>query len=64
MTFSVTKTYLSTTVGLGQGAFTIFSQNREDFAVNEFNNQGLGLDGAGPVEYSELVAKILALLGR
>jgi len=55
---------LSTTVGLGQGAFTIFSQDREDFAVNEFNNQGLGLDGTGPVAYSELATKILALLGQ
>jgi hypothetical protein len=55
---------LSVTVGLGQGAFTVFSRNREDFAVNEFNNAGLGFDSAGPVAYSEISAKIRALLGQ
>jgi hypothetical protein len=55
---------LSTTVGLGQGAFTVFLQEKEELTVNEFNNIGLGLDGAGPVPYSEITAKILTLLGQ
>lgn len=55
---------LSVTVGLGQGAFKVFSLDKEDFAVNEFNNMGLGLDASGPVQYSELSAKIRALLGQ
>jgi hypothetical protein len=55
---------LSVPVGLGQGAFRIVLMDRQDYAVNEFNNVGLGLDGAGPVPYSELSAKIHALLGR
>lgn len=55
---------LSTTVGLGQGAFSVFSRDKEDFAVNAFNNAGLGLGASGPVTYSELAAKILALLGQ
>lgn len=54
---------LSVTVGLGQGAFRIVEMERQDFAVNEFNNVGLGLDASGPVPYSELSAKIRALLG-
>lgn len=55
---------LSTTVGLGQGAFNIFTRNKEDFAVNEFNNVNLGLEAAGPVEYSKLAAKIRSLIGQ
>ena len=55
---------LSTTVGLGQGAFSVFSLAKEDFAVNQFNNGGLGFDQAGPVAYSEIAARILALLGQ
>ncbi len=55
---------LSTTVGLGQGAFTVFSMNKEDFAVNLYGNLGLGVGDGGPVAYSELTAKILALLGQ
>ena len=55
---------LSTTVGLGQGAFSVFSSNKEDFAVNQFDNLGLGFGQTGPVPYSELAAKIAALLGQ
>lgn len=55
---------LSTTVGLGQGAFNIFTRNKEDFAVNEFNNVNLGLEAAGPVAYSKLAAKIRSLIGQ
>jgi hypothetical protein len=55
---------LSVTVGLGQGAFRIVEMERQDYVVNEFNNVGLGLDGSGPVPYSELSAKIRALLGK
>jgi hypothetical protein len=55
---------LSVTVGLGQGAFRIVEMERQDYVVNEFNNVGLGLDGSGPVPYSELSAKIRALLGQ
>lgn len=55
---------LSVSVGLGQGAFRVFPVDKEDFAVNEFNNGGLGLDGSGPVAYNELSARIRALLGQ
>lgn len=55
---------LSTTVGLGQGAFTVFTRDKEDFAVNQFNNMGLGLESDGPVPYVDLAAKIQALLGQ
>jgi hypothetical protein len=55
---------LSTTVGLGQGAFTVSSRNKEDFAVNEFSNLGLGLSADGPVPYAELAGKIRGLLSR
>jgi hypothetical protein len=53
---------LSVTVGLGQGAFKVFSQNKEDFAVNEFDNMGLGLDSSGAVKYTDLAAAIQGLL--
>ncbi len=55
---------LSTTVGLGQGAFSVYSQDKQEWAVNEFGNMGLGIDGSGPAPYSELAAKIQARLGR
>jgi len=58
---------LSVTVGLGQGAFSVYTVDgaRDQFmAVNEFNNAGLGLNGAGPVEYDKLSAQIHALLGQ
>lgn len=58
---------LSVTVGLGQGAFSVYSVDgaRDQFmAVNEFNNMGLGINGDGPVEYDKLSASIHALLGQ
>jgi len=58
---------LATTVGLGQGAFKVSPVDGADgefLAVNEFNNAGLGLNGAGPVGYVELSAQIHALLGQ
>lgn len=55
---------LSVTVGLGQGAFSVYSVDKQDVAVNEFDNMGLGLDGAGPAAYDEIAAKIRTLLGQ
>ncbi len=58
---------LSVTVGLGQGAFRVseIDGDRGEYqAVNEFNNAGLGLNGAGPVAYVELSAQIHSLLGQ
>jgi hypothetical protein len=58
---------LSMTVGLGQGAFKVSEidgARGEYQAVNEFNNAGLGLNGAGPVAYVELSSQINALLGQ
>jgi hypothetical protein len=55
---------LSVSVGLGQGAFRVFPIDKQDYAVNEFNNGGLGLDSAGPVAYTDLSARITALLGQ
>lgn len=46
---------LTAPVGLGQGAFTIFEQDKQEWAKNEFDNAGL-FDG--PVRYEELAAKI------
>ncbi len=55
---------LSTTVGLGQGAFSVFSRDKTDYAVNQFDNAGLGMDGSGAVPYADLVAAIKGLMGR
>jgi hypothetical protein len=54
---------LSTTVGLGQGAFAVYSQDKEDWAVNQFDNAGLGVGGGGAVPYAGLVAEIKARIG-
>jgi hypothetical protein len=52
---------LSTTVGLGQGAFKIFlSADRQEMAVNELGNLGL-FDG--PVTYTDLAHAIRAEVG-
>jgi hypothetical protein len=65
---------LSTTVGLGQGAFSITGAGKEEAAVNSFGNAGLksGLSPAGaaasrlpsggPVPYPQLAAAIRAVL--
>lgn len=55
---------LSTTVGLGQGAFSVFSLDKIDYAVNQFDNAGLGLDGSGALPYGDLVAAIKGLMGQ
>jgi hypothetical protein len=67
---------LSSTVGLGQGCFTISGTGKDETAVNGANNSGLfrGMtpDGArslaassaassGPISYSELATQIRAL---
>jgi hypothetical protein len=52
---------LSAPVGLGQGAFTIFEQDKLAWAKNEFDNAGLF---AGPVKYEELASKIRARGGK
>lgn len=54
---------LSTAVGLGQGAFFVYSQNKQDWAVNEFDNMGLGVGAGGAVAYADLVAAIKAEMG-
>jgi hypothetical protein len=52
---------LSTTVGLGQGAFKIYhAADRREMAVNELGNLGLF---SGPVTYSELADAIRAHVG-
>ena len=50
---------LSTTVGLGQGSFEIFTLDKQEWARNEFNNAGLF---EGPVPYTELAEKIQQLV--
>ena len=54
---------LSTTVGLGQGAFSVYSQDKQDWAVNQFGNDGLGVGSGGGVSYASLVAEIKARMG-
>jgi len=53
---------LSTTVGLGQGAFSIFVRNRVELALNGAGNANIGQQG--PVPYSQLSADIRAALGQ
>jgi hypothetical protein len=60
---------LSTTVGLGQGAFSIIDAGKDEHAVNAYNNLGLGrgmpqsvLPSRGPVSYARLARAIRAVL--
>jgi hypothetical protein len=61
---------LSTTVGLGQGAFQLTGKAGAEVATNEFNNVGLyrGMDvsvqGGGAVTYADLADQIRTLLGQ
>jgi hypothetical protein len=55
---------LSTLAGLGQGCFTINSRGGKETAVNERQNAGLGLPQSGPVEYSDLAARVRELLAK
>ena len=62
---------LTTTMGLGQGAFSLYADpnTREVMALNGFNNaslfkgMGSGLPAAGPVAYGTLVEHIQTELG-
>ncbi|UCC30441.1 MAG: hypothetical protein JSU86_19855 [Phycisphaerales bacterium] len=69
LTTTPSATGLSTTVGLGQGCFKVFSRNKEELAVNEFDNTGLfkdmdvtGFPSQGPVSYVQLAELIQDLL--
>ena len=60
---------LSTTVGLGQGAFRIVDSGKSEQAVNAFNNVGLmrglartSLPDIGPISYPQLANAIRNLL--
>jgi hypothetical protein len=65
---------LSTTVGLGQGAFRIVDTGKNEEAVNGFNNIGLkrglapsavpSLPESGPISYPQLAAAIRNVLGK
>ena len=61
---------LSTTVGLGQGAFQLTGKAGAEVATNEFNNIGLfrgmnvSVQGGGAVAYADLAAQIRTLLGQ
>lgn len=58
-------------VGLGQGSFRVFSQDKSEMVVNGINNAGLfqGMIGQanapaqGPMTYSELATHVRNLLG-
>lgn len=52
---------LSTTVGLGQGSFSIYTVDKQEMAANELDNAGLF---QGPVTYGELADAIRNELGR
>lgn len=62
MTTTPSPAGLSTTVGLGQGAFSIFVSNRQELAVNAVGNANI--DQPGAIAYSQLAADIRALLGQ
>lgn len=62
MTTAPSAAGLSTTVGLGQGAFSIFVRDRVEVALNAAGNANIGQ--SGPVAYSQLAADIRAALGQ
>jgi hypothetical protein len=67
---------LSSTVGLGQGCFSIYQNGKDETAVNEINNSGLfrGMaaraasaapaSSEGPLPYTDLAAQIRTLVGQ
>ena len=60
MTTHPSRVGLSTTVGLGQGAFLITGKGEEEQAVNEFQNANLGGSedlAAGPDPHSFAAAR-------
>lgn len=61
MTTTPGPTGLSTTVGIGQGCFDLFYDDKVEMAVNELGNQGLY---DGPVAYDQLADDIRAHLGQ
>lgn len=61
MTTAQSAAGLSTTVGLGQGSFQIYTLDKQEWALNEFSNAGL-FDG--PVAYDDLAAQIQQLVGQ
>jgi hypothetical protein len=72
-TTSPSRIGLSTTVGLGQGAFQIRDAGKEEQAVNAFGNVGLAKGMAadtplrrasGPIPYAELASAIRAILSK
>ena len=62
MTTTPSAAGLSTTVGLGQGAFTIFTRNRQELAVNAVGNANIG--HSGPMTYAQLASDIRAIVGQ
>lgn len=52
---------LSTTVGLGQGAFRVYTEAKQEMATNELGNAGIF---QGPVSYAELASAIRQELGQ
>jgi hypothetical protein len=61
---------LSTTVGLGQGTFSIQGAGKDETAVNQYQNidlfRGMATAGAagGPMSYTDLASRIRALVRR
>jgi len=52
---------LSSPVGLGQGAFSIYTADKQEMAANELDNAGLF---SGPVSYNDLADAIRNELGQ
>ena len=52
---------LSTTVGLGQGTFRVYTEAKQEMAANELDNAGIF---QGPVSYAELASAIRQELGQ
>lgn len=61
MTTTPGPTGLSATVGIGQGCFDLYYEDKVEMAVNELHNQGLY---DGPVTYTQLADDIRAHLGQ
>ena len=48
-------------VGLEQGCFRVYTQDKKEWAVNGADNSGLGLPKSGPALYSDLAQQIRQL---
>lgn len=55
---------LSTMVGLGQGAFNVFSSNKQDMVMNQFGNSNIDMANGDAMTYESLKQAVSAAMAQ